>query len=147
MTLINLIWLCSFILTVKIVIVYCTLSVLCLFSAAAAQFPHRPHYGLVVYYPVSCLHTHSLVQPDVQQQQQPAWCCSTRGLLSSLCCPVVLSLSPPHLAAGLWAARLRWLIISCLSRDHLPSGPAAQRCIRGSLLNFLPAHRGVQPPG
>lgn len=42
-----------------------------------------------------------------------------------LCCPVVLFVSPPHLAAGLWAASLRWLIISCLSRDHLPGGPAA----------------------
>lgn len=41
------------------------------------------------------------------------------------CCPVVLSLSPPHLAAGLWAASLRWLIMSCLSRGHLLQGPSS----------------------
>lgn len=50
---------------------------------------------------------------------------STLGDCFPPCCPVVLFLQPPHLAAGLWAASLRWLIISCLSRDHFPQGPSS----------------------
>lgn len=60
----------------------------------------------------------------------------------SRCCPVVLSLSPPHLAAGLWAASLRWLIISCLSRDHLPRGLSSI-----TLYQRLPIEHSPSPTG
>lgn len=70
----------------------------------------------------------SSVQPDCDAAWPLSACCvmlARHSVWFSLCCPVVLSLSPPHLAAGLWAVSLRWLIMSCLSRDNLPRGPSS----------------------
>lgn len=92
-------------------------STICLCVAATAVFPQRSHYSFILYFfwpmstqLVSILLVHRL----------PAQIFSVAFF--SVLCPVIFSRSPPHLATGPAAASLRWLIISCLSRDHLPSG-------------------------
>lgn len=93
-------------------------STICLCVAATAVFPQRPHYSFILYFVGRCQSSWSLFCSDVHRL--PAQIFSVAFF--SVLCPVVFSRSPPHLATGPEAASLRWLIISCLSCDHLPSG-------------------------